>query len=151
MPRQRKPGGTGDGLPVVGVRMSPELSQWVKEKSKKERVTIPDYIRSLLIREMVKDFMFLDDGITIENAEQYCVERRKEIESVTKRVKEWEKAIEDFKQGKPLDNILCVIDFKEWTLSHINLKKSKTDENVINYSHPGTFAAVTPRFKTNKE
>jgi|GEM_PF-5773734 len=60
MSRPKKPGGTGDGLPVVGVRFELETIQWLKAHTQIIGVSVAEYIRSLVIgRKKVFDAILL--------------------------------------------------------------------------------------------
>jgi len=67
MSRPKKPGGTGDGLPMVAVRLEPEVLHWLKKHSKYLRVTVAEYIRSLiLVRKQLFDRAFSEIESKIE-------------------------------------------------------------------------------------
>lgn len=51
MSRPKKPGGTGRGLPLVGIRLESELLDWLEKHTKMVLTTKTDFIRELIYTE----------------------------------------------------------------------------------------------------
>ncbi|MHC9544610.1 MAG: hypothetical protein AB9903_34265 [Vulcanimicrobiota bacterium] len=54
MARKIKPGGTGQGLPLVGVRLEPDILQWLDEQVELNDTSRAEYIRTLLTNEFFR-------------------------------------------------------------------------------------------------
>lgn len=52
MIQHRKPSSTGQGLPVLGVRLEIHLRDWVREKAKKRKVSESQVVRELIEKAM---------------------------------------------------------------------------------------------------
>jgi len=48
MGRHKKEGGTGRGLPSLGIRLEPELKTWLEEQAEIEGITASEYVRELI-------------------------------------------------------------------------------------------------------
>jgi|GEM_PF-4991193 len=51
----RKPTGTGDGVPVLGVRLEKIYRDWLKKKAKERNMKEPEIVRELIRKAMEED------------------------------------------------------------------------------------------------
>lgn len=55
MIQHRKPTGTGDGLPVMGLRLEKNLRDWVKKKAEQKKTSESQIVRELIQKAMEED------------------------------------------------------------------------------------------------
>lgn len=48
MGRNKKPGGTGRGLPTLGIRLEPEIKSWLEVQAEFSGITAAEYVRDLV-------------------------------------------------------------------------------------------------------
>ncbi|MHC9540477.1 MAG: hypothetical protein AB9903_13255 [Vulcanimicrobiota bacterium] len=51
----RKLTGTGDGVPVLGVRLEKTYRDWLKKKAKERNIKEPEIVRELIRKAMEED------------------------------------------------------------------------------------------------